>query len=84
MKLELKLGSTLDFTDMVLCSYKLYDYCKKRYPKRKVEASSYVACNDFYYFARIPNFRGDIIRQIRNKTEVWILASESPYIERRR
>lgn len=65
-------------TGAIISSYKLFGYCKSRYPKRKVYASMYPADEDFYYYSRAKQ-----LRLIRNKTEVWV-GYDWPRIRRRR
>ncbi len=65
--------------DTVICSFKLFNYCKQKYPKRNVQASVYCDYDDFYYWSKTGK-----CGLIRNKTEVWVLGREWPMIVRRR
>lgn len=62
---------------LLLCSYKLYEYCKDRYPKREVVADMHVDYDDFYYWTRTGT-----LRMVRNKNEVWTLGDDWPTIVR--
>lgn len=66
---------------MIVCSYKLFEYCLRRYKKRDVHADRHVEFDDFYYFNR----RGQV-RIVVNKTQVWIEHPVKgwPFILRRR
>lgn len=48
----------------LICSYKLYDYCKNRYKNHNVVADVNVDYDDFYYFNR----KSKRIRLVRNKS----------------
>lgn len=61
----------------IICSYKLHDYCKQKYPKRNIIADMHVDHDDFYYWSKTKT-----MRMIRNKTEVWTLGHEWPVIIR--
>lgn len=63
---------------MIISSFKLYEYCLARYPKRNVVPSAYVGYEEFYYYSRT-----NILRIVINKTEVWVGAGW-PTIRRRR
>jgi hypothetical protein len=66
-------------TNLIISSFKMYEYCKKRYPNRIVEASPYPDYDDFYYITKTNH-----VRLVRRKNEIWILGSECPEILRRR
>lgn len=51
----------------IVCSYKLFEYCLKRYPKREVFADKYVEHDDFYYMTRAGR-----VRVVCQKTQVWV------------
>ncbi len=52
---------------LVLSSYKLFEHCTQRFPKREVVADRNVANDEFYYWNR-----ANELRLIRNKNEVWL------------
>lgn len=62
---------------LILCSFKLYEYCRDKYPKRKVMQDPHPERDEFYYWTRM-----GVLRLIRNKNEVWALGSEWPQIVR--
>jgi len=64
---------------LLLCSYKLHDYCKKKYPKRTVTSDMHINDDEFYYWSRTGEQR-----MVRNKTEIWVNDWERgfPYIKR--
>lgn len=64
---------------LIICSYKLFEYCKNRYPKRKVIADMHVDHDDFYYWNR-----QDVLKIVSNKNEIWVLGNTWPTIVRRR
>jgi hypothetical protein len=61
---------------LIISSYKLFDYCKAKYPGRTVVADMHCAYDHFYYWNRKNNLRLCI-----NKTEIWV-GSEWPRIIR--
>ena len=72
-----KPSSELFSYPLVLCSYKLYDYCLDKYNRRKVVADMHVSYDDFYYWSRAGKQR-----LCRNKKEIWVLGQEFPEIVR--
>ena len=59
---------------LLICSYKLFDYCKARYPSRNVVADVHVDYDDFYYWTKT-----NILRICRNKTEI-LTGGPWPYV----
>lgn len=51
----------------LICSYKLYAWCKEAFPKREVERSAYVHHDEFYYFG----VGGEVRRVDTSTGDVW-------------
>lgn len=60
----------------IVCSYKLYNHCKGKYPKRMTIADRNVSNDHFYYYNRL-----GVLRLVKNTKEVWTEA-DWPYIIR--
>ena len=73
-ELENELGYPL-----IICSYKLFEYCSERYPNRIVVADMHVDQDDFYYWNR-----QNVLKIVSNKKEIWVLGDTWPSIVRRR
>lgn len=59
----------------LICSYDTDEYCKGRYPSRKVDADRYCPHGEYYYF----NKKSNQVRRIRNKSEVWACDYEAGF-----
>lgn len=57
----------------LICSFKLFEYCKGRYPKRQVFADPHVDYEEFYYWSRTGKFRIVI-----NRKQIWINDHDRP------
>jgi hypothetical protein len=63
----------------IISSFKLFEYCKARYPKRTVIADVHPDYEEFYYWNR----KGEL-RLVLNRKEIWVGIDYWSRVRRRR